>query len=232
MNRYFVLVFLLSTICPLFGKEFYGQYEQDRYLYETIFRDKKNGTFFEFGAADGIRFSNTYYFEKNLGWTGICAEPNPVLFPLLQQNRNCICINGCITDFAGVSKFFVIHGYGVGLSGLIEKYDVNRVEVLKKEIAPYKSTYEIIEVNCYRISDILQQYKLYHIDYLSIDTEGGEFDTLRAIDFDTFSIDVISVEVHHPDGKIKQFLARKGFVYLTTIGVDEIYRHQSFISSN
>ena len=218
------VILLLTIAANLFGYTYYGQYEQDRYLYENIFHNKTNGVFVEFGALDGIRFSNTYFFEKYLGWTGICAEPNPLLFPQLQKNRNCICINGCITDFEGISKFFLIHGYGVGLSGLIEKYDANRVETLKKEIAPYNSKYEIIDVKCERLNNILRKNNIYHIDFLSIDTEGGELDILKSIDFDTFSIDVICVEVHHKDGQIRQFLENKGFVFLKTIGVDEIYQ--------
>jgi len=161
---------MFLTTLNLFGYEFYGQYEQDRYLYETIFHNKKNGTFVEFGALDGIRFSNTYFFEKNFGWTGICAEPNPILFPQLKKNRNCICLDCCITNFVGQSKFFLIHGYGVGLSGLIEKYDEKRVEILKQEIAPYNSTHQIIDVDCRLFNDILQQHNIFHIDILIIDT--------------------------------------------------------------
>ncbi len=220
-----IVILFLTIAANLSGYTFYGQYEQDRYLYENIFYNKTNGVFVEFGALDGIRFSNTYFFEKYLGWTGICAEPNPTLFPKLKENRNCICINGCISDFVGISKFFLIHGYGVGLSGLIEKYDSNRIDVLKKEIAPYNSTYEIIDVNCYRLNGLLKKHSINHIDFLSIDTEGGELDILKSINFDTFSIDVICVEVHHKDGKIRQFLENKGFVFLKTIGVDEIYQY-------
>ncbi len=228
MNRYFALFFLISiTSINLFGNQFYGQYEQDKYLYENIFHNKKNGTFVEFGALNGIRFSNTYFFEKNLGWTGICAEPNPTLFSQLKKNRSCICLDCCITDFIGKSKFFLITGYGVGLSGLIEKYDENRVETLKKEIAPHNSTYEVINVDCRLLNDILQEHNIFHIDYLSIDTEGGELDILKSIDFDRFFIDVISVEVHHKDGTIRQFLEKKGFSFLRTIGVDEIYQRKS-----
>ena len=37
---------------------------------------KRDGVFCEVGALDGIVFSNTYYLEKELGWTGILCEPN------------------------------------------------------------------------------------------------------------------------------------------------------------
>ena len=33
---------------------YYGQYEQDRFLYETFFKNKKNGVFVDIGAHDGL----------------------------------------------------------------------------------------------------------------------------------------------------------------------------------
>lgn len=218
------LILLPMLVQAAENLKFYSQYTQDQFAYEKFFKNKRNGIFIEFGASDGIRFSNSYFFEKNMGWTGICAEPNPLLFDKLIKNRNCICIKGCITDFEGTSKFFLINGpYGSGLSGLIEKYSLNRVETIKKEIAPHGSSYQVIDVPCYTLNNLLKKYNISHVDYLSIDTEGGEFDTLKSIDFDTISIDVINVEVHHKDGKIKGFLEGKGYRYITTIGVDEIY---------
>ena len=39
---------------------------------------------------------------------------------------------------------------------------------------------------------------MYHVDYLSIDTEGGEPEILKSIDYDKFAIDVIDVEKQLP----------------------------------
>jgi len=33
--------------------------------------------FFEAGAVDGLTNSNTLFFERTLGWTGVCVEPSP-----------------------------------------------------------------------------------------------------------------------------------------------------------
>ena len=39
------------------------------------------------GALDGIKYSNTKFFEELLNWTGILIEPNPVMFNKLIKNR-------------------------------------------------------------------------------------------------------------------------------------------------
>ena len=43
-----------------------SQFGQDRWLNETIFRNKQNGLFVDVGAHDGVTFSNSYFFEKHL----------------------------------------------------------------------------------------------------------------------------------------------------------------------
>ena len=41
----------------------------------------RHGTFVDLGCYDGVTYSNTWYFERVLGWSGVCAEPNPDVFP-------------------------------------------------------------------------------------------------------------------------------------------------------
>lgn len=51
---------------------FRAQKGQDRYVYSTFFKDMDGpGIFVEFGGRDGIMDSNTYFFEKALGWKGL-----------------------------------------------------------------------------------------------------------------------------------------------------------------
>lgn len=50
---------------------------------------KTGGTFLEFGAYDGITFSNTYLLEKNFGWTGLLIDPIPSHFNLMKTSRSC-----------------------------------------------------------------------------------------------------------------------------------------------
>ena len=66
---------------------YYSQVQEDIFLNENIFKNKKNGVYIELGALDGVLYSNTKFFEDSLNWKGILIEPHPEKFKLLQQNR-------------------------------------------------------------------------------------------------------------------------------------------------
>ena len=68
--------------------KFYGQSEQDKFIFERYFKDKKNGISIECGAFDGIMESSTLFFEENLEWTCINIEASPPIFEMLKLNRD------------------------------------------------------------------------------------------------------------------------------------------------
>ncbi|MBY0109993.1 MAG: FkbM family methyltransferase [Candidatus Babeliaceae bacterium] len=215
-----ISIFVLSSC---FLECYVGQFNQDGYLNENVFKGKRNGVFVDIGAHDGISISNTYFFEKQLGWTGICIEPIPEVYERLCQNRTCITVCGAISTFNGKSDFLKVSGYAEMLSGLVKNYDSRHLSRIDWECNHYKGSKKVIEVECYKLNDLLEKYGLYTIDYLTLDIEGGELDVLKSIDFDVFNIHVIDVENNYNDSKIKKFLLSKGYKLLHKLGVDELY---------
>ena len=61
-----LLLGLLLGVYFVVESKFYSQCKQDQFVYETFFKDKKDGFFVEIGADDGITFSNTLFFEELL----------------------------------------------------------------------------------------------------------------------------------------------------------------------
>ena len=57
----------------------YGPERQSEHVEEWIvrdfFNDKRGGFFVDVGANHYKRFSNTYYLETELGWSGLAIEP-------------------------------------------------------------------------------------------------------------------------------------------------------------
>ncbi|MFC1842080.1 FkbM family methyltransferase [Candidatus Dependentiae bacterium] len=218
---------IMGHSCSFSKYSYFSQYKQDKYIHENFFGHKKNGTFVEIGASDGIKISNTLFFEQYLEWDGICVEPMPHFFKQLEKNRSCICIEGCIADFNGTAKFLQVHGYANMLSGLANYYDPRHIQRIESEIRSHGGKKEFTEVQCYTLESILNKYNISSIDFLSIDTEGNEYSILKSIDFDKIFIDVICVENNYNTKNIKLLLEKKGYKFITKIGSDEIYKKLS-----
>ncbi|MBN2479081.1 MAG: FkbM family methyltransferase [Parachlamydiales bacterium] len=202
---------------------FFSQHNQDLWINKLIFRNKLNGTFIDIGAHDGKTFNNTYFFEKTLHWKGICIEPIPEIFQLLRQNRNCICIEGGIAEENRLEDFMRIYGPVEMLSGFLNKYDPKHLELIQNELSSKCGMYVIFKVQTYNINDLLAKNNLFSIDFLSLDTEGGELDILKSIDFDKYHIQVITVENNYNDNNFLFFLNSKGYKKIMHLGNDEIF---------
>ena len=190
--------------------KFYSQYKQDKCA-NILFWGKKNGVFLDIGANDGISLSNTYFFEKEKKWTGICIEPNPKIFKKLQINRDCILDNCCISGDERQVTFRIVNGISNMLSGILDFFDAEHIARIEQEINVYGGDYEDVPIMCKTIENIVSKYDITKIDYCSIDTEGAEFQIIKSIDFDKFSIKSFSVENNNGDKAVRNYLKQKGY---------------------
>jgi len=237
---HFLSIFFLSLFLFVqnsgFSEEvryYWSQCGQDSYLNQRLFKGKKNGVFVDIGAHNGITYSNTYFYEKFLGWKGICIEPIPQVFDQLQKNRNCICVKGCITPKEEKLSFLQVNGNGKVevemLSGIFDKYHPEHLKRVQREVAACGGSFEIIQVDGYVLNALLKKHNMFHIDFLSLDTEGGELEILQSIDFSKFKIDVIAVE-NNNNTPFEPFLKSKGFTKLANFPWDEIYVRNAILN--
>jgi FkbM family methyltransferase len=201
----------------------FSSHGQDEFVADTLLPDVKQGVFVEIGGNDGIFLSNTYYFEKHLGWSGVAIEPLPKAYAKLEQNRNCATVNGCVADYDGETSFLEITGTCEMLSGIPDKYDKRHVRRVRKNLKRHGATSREITVPCFTLGTILKEQGFDHVDYLSIDTEGGELDILKSIPFDRIDVSVVSVENNYYVRDIEDFMASKGYRLVALAGCDEIY---------
>lgn len=203
--------------------EYFSQYGQDRFLDEKVFNHRRGGFFLDIGANDGVTYSNTYFFEKFRGWSGICVEPHPHAFAKLKENRKCTVINFGINKAEELLEFVKIEGYCEMLSGLKDNYNVDHLKRIENEIAVHKGSYEVINIPCKRIDTILNEHRISNIDYCSIDIEGGEFEALESVDLQKYEIRVLSIENNYFGNKLNRYLKKFGYRHLRTVKCDEIY---------
>lgn len=210
-------------------ERYFSQDGQDKFLDQCLFKKKRNGTFVEIGAHDGISFSNTFFFEKNRQWNGLCIEPIPERFSELKTNRNCITINGCISDKDGEVEFVQITGYSEMLSGIEELYDKKHLERIQNEINEYGGEIKRIKIKSYSLFNLIQKYNFKSIDYCSIDTEGSELLILKTLDLTKINVNVFSVENNYNFYKIRNFMKSAGYILINRVGNDDIFCRKDLI---
>ena len=192
---------------------FSSQSGQDKYLHDTFFRDVCRGTFVELGMLDGLKFSNTLFFERNMQWRGICIEASPTMFNQLEQNRPlCRNINAVISDRSDSFHYWDISGYGAGLSGIYEFFDVGHVNRANEEIAKFGGSKQVIEVLGTTIQKVLLDVGIKRVDLLSLDTEGSELAILQTFDFSGIQVYVWCIEDNNGNAeKIKDIMFTNGY---------------------
>lgn len=192
-------------------------------LVAELLGNKRDGFFVDIGANDGRTISNTFFLEKDLGWSGIAVEPIPSVFETLSANRNCTLINGCVTIKSGKGKFFEVVG-GPNMLSTLAVHNIGlTARRLRKNAKRHNATIREIDVPCFVFEELAEKYGIKQIDFLSVDTEGGELEILKSIDFSRFPTKVISVENNYYTLEIRSYLESQGFLYLGTFKVDEIY---------
>jgi FkbM family methyltransferase len=205
--------------------KFYSQVGQDRFLLENFFRGRRGGVFVDIGAYDGETLSNTAFFERSMGWSGLCVEPLPSAFAKLTQRRKALCENLCVADFEGEADFLESDTASpdeMMLSGLPAHFDPRH----EARLAERATTRVTRRVNVTRLSSLLAKHGLFDIDYCSIDTEGAELAILSDFDPERFRIKVFTVENNWDDERIPNLMAAKGYELFAKLEWDNVYRRR------
>ena len=169
-----------------------SQLGQDRWVLQQT-QNKLYGYFVEFGAVDGITLSNTYALEKNYFWNGIVAEPNPMHHEALRRNRSCNISTKCVYTESGATLSFLDCGDERDTEHALSSLEVFATSDMHAQSRLHNN--KKISVETITLVDLLAQFNApKQIDYLSLDTEGGEYDILRSFDWSYYDISCITVE--------------------------------------
>ena len=194
-----------------------------------MYNNKTDGFFVEIGASDGIVFSNTYLLETQFGWKGICVEPIPNRYESLCKNRpNSKCFDNAVYNVSNELVIFDIANDFDLLSGISKNIDchTNTVNANKSQII----------VTTISLNDLLEQSNApSFIEYLSLDTEGSEFEILKSLDFQKYTFGLIDVEHNYVEPRrsyIKELLISNGYEYIKENQFDDCYKHKSIAISD
>lgn len=79
--------------------------------------------------------------------------------------------------------------------------------------------------------DSIISLKEREIDFISIDTEGNEFDIIKSINFNELTIKSIVVENNYKDNKIEEFLIPFGFMKIYKLNCDDVFLNKKYFSA-
>ena len=179
-------------------KNIKSQLYQDVFAY-FIIGNKFDKTFLEFGATDGLELSNSYMLESSFGWKGALSEPSPQWYNSLKENRkNTEIITKCIWTESGKTLDFFMSDIGVlsTLKNFIES-DKNS---MPGNTTQRKKGGRIISVNTISLNDVIKVYfNNISPSYISIDTEGSEYEILKSFNFNTYRPKVFTIEHNFTD---------------------------------
>ena len=205
--------------------EIWSQAFQDTYLWRNFFFGKLNGVYLDIGAHKPLHLSNTAFFDKCLGWSGICVEPTETsqLFEA-EGVRSCRVARKCV--WSESKKLVMIFRSDGDASLIIDEAEQERI---KREV-PERAK-DLFECDATDATDLLSAYtarnrhdaevdlsageadgKVVQIDLISLDVEGAEVEFLRCFPFAKYSVKVWSIEINKNEGLIDELMLRNGFM--------------------
>lgn len=185
----------------------------------TLFFQDRKGFFLDIGAYDGITFSNVRRLAE-LGWSGICYEPSPKVYPVLKQNmekfEKVLCSQVAIGTYDGFVDFYDSNGDAVSTT-------------CTAHLEKWKNTVkfdEPVKVQMDSITETLDSaIELYGtIDFLNIDIEGANFELFKAItDAQWERIIMLCIEHDSNLYDIRSKMEAKGFTEVLYNGENLIF---------
>jgi FkbM family methyltransferase len=188
------------------GSKFVSQTFQDAYLYVNMFYQKSDGFYLDVGANHYKAWSNTYFFDKCLGWKGICIEVNPAHAEEIRAQRTCEVVNTCILESPrNVTMDFQFDATAtVGRGGNVQ-------------------------IPCQTVEQVLSSRNIPTIDLLSLDIEGSELLALKTYNFERWPTNVMLVETFYSHPVVRHTILDAGFMMAATIGgADEVFVRTDF----
>lgn len=198
----------------LAGDKYHGLAMLDKKIAEHL--DYTNGFFVELGANDGVSQSNTLYFEKYKGWTGILIEPTPHNYLKCLANRsaaNHFFCNACVS-FDYREKFVEIAFANLMSSPIGLESDIadplGHAKAGEHFLNPTDKVFTFGAVARTLHQILIDSGAPSQMDLLSLDVEGAEIEVLKGIDHESFRFRYMCIESRDIE-KMTRYLSDHGY---------------------
>ena len=159
---------------------------EEEWIIRDFFRDRTGGVFVDVGASHFQVNNNTYFLEKNLGWSGLAIEPfTHFEAGYLAQRPKTKFLPFFVSDVSGTEARMYTYGENF-LGSSSDKQFVERFGKNPKEFVAPTIT----------LNDLLTAAKMESIDFLSIDIELSEPKALTGFDIRRYKPQLVCIEAH------------------------------------
>lgn len=173
-----------SQLEQQYGPAHNSQYAEE-WIVRDFFKDKRGGTFVDVGANDYKRFSNTYYLETVLGWSGVAVEPQVKFAEQYRQFRP-------RTTFLPLFVSDKADGEAV-----LNVPDNDLVASVSADFAELEGdNVKAVRVATSTLDAILERERISRLDFLTMDIELAEPAALRGFSIERFRPALVCVESH------------------------------------
>jgi FkbM family methyltransferase len=205
-------------------KMYYSQFGEDKILFK-IFQRKTSGICIEVGAHNGVDDSTTLFFEKK-GWKCVLVEPNPSLCREIRAVRNALIYECAASNRSGIRTLYVVEG--AARSDGLSTISTNKEE--HDRIKSYGFVSRPIQVRTMTLDEILTGAQINgDIDFISIDVEGHEYESLEGFSLERWKPMIMLVEdnSNFENNIVSNYLKKFGYVRFLRTGVNDWYAHRT-----
>lgn len=166
-----------------------GQRHSEHYeewIVRDFFQDQPNGVFVDVGANHYKTFSNTYYLEEHLGWSGLAVEPLEQFREEYRQYRPRTVFHGAYVSDRSDERATL---YFLPSQPLVTSSRKEFTERWGKGVTQ-------LDVPTVTLNDLLDRERISTFDFLSMDIELAEPKALAGFDIERFRPRLVCVEGH------------------------------------
>ena len=193
-----------------------SQFEQDIFLFMNVYKywpmEGRVGFYVDSGANDAEQMSNTFFYDKCLGWKGLCVEPLIQYHEKIRKLRSCTLFPECVSD----KKRFVNMG-GVGAGAFVDE---------KAKIGS--------QVQCDSIQSMLSRSGNagVEISLWSLDVEGHEMTILKDLNYAQVNVLLFLIEDFWLSAReLDLFMSQHSFLKYHQLAIDSVFVNRTRISS-
>lgn len=175
----------LAPIKRRFGPDRYSRYVEE-WAVRHFFEDRRGGVFLDVGAGHYSTESNTYYLEKELGWSGLAVDALPEYAAEYHLHRpRTMFVAMFASDTNGSSTTLFEPAVNKRIASASERFTKAKGELGVRREVPTAT-----------LNRLLESAGISRLDFMSMDIELSEPTALAGFDLRKYLPALVCIEVH------------------------------------